>query len=170
MHGGALVVNLGQQRVAARRQQYQERRRHRLGLEVERRVVAVQVADGDQRQAAREGQRLGGRQPDQQCPDQARALGDGDGDDLVESGAGIVQRPFDHGHAQLQVPARGHLGHHPAVAGMQLGLGGDHTRPQPSTVVDQRGGGLVAGALDREDHATGSGSRHMIRASSRLSV
>ena len=35
--------------------------------------VAVQVVDRDQRQAAREGQRLGGRQADQQRADQARA-------------------------------------------------------------------------------------------------
>ena len=165
-----MVVHLRQQGVATRCQQHQERRRQRLRLQVQRRDVAVQVADGDQRQAAREGQRLGGGEADQQRADQAGALGHGDGVDAVESDAGVVQRPLDHGHAQLQVAARGDLGHDPAVAGVQLGLGGDHARQQPSAVVDQRGGGLVAGALDREDHATGSGSRHMIRASSRLSV
>ncbi len=72
--------------------------------------MAVQVADGDQRQAACEGQRLGGRQADQQRADQARPLGDGDGVDPVESDPGVDQRPLDDGHAQLQVAARGHLG------------------------------------------------------------
>jgi hypothetical protein len=80
--------------------------------------VTVQVADGDQRQAACEGERLGGGEADQQRSDQARALGDGDGADLVEPDPGLVQRPLDDGHAQLQVAARGHLGHDPAVAGV----------------------------------------------------
>ena len=74
-----------EQRVAARREQRQERRLDRIGLEVEGGDVAVQVVDGDQRQAAGEGERLGGREADEERADQARALGDGHRRDVVQA-------------------------------------------------------------------------------------
>ncbi len=66
-----MVVDLGQQGVAAGGEQQQERRLQRIGVEVQRGDVAVQVPDRDQRQAAGIGQRLRARQPDQKRSDQA---------------------------------------------------------------------------------------------------
>ncbi len=46
--------------------------------------VALQMVDGRERQLARGGERLRGRQPDEQRADQARALGGGDEVDLIQ--------------------------------------------------------------------------------------
>src|SRR6185436_7637089 len=70
----AVLGHARQQRVAARGEQAQERRLDRVGQQVIRGDVALQVVDGRQRQPARGGEALGGRDTDQQRADQARAL------------------------------------------------------------------------------------------------
>ena len=54
--------------------------------------MTVQVVHGHEGQAAAPGERLGGGEADQQRADQARALGDGNGLDVVERGAGFGKR------------------------------------------------------------------------------
>jgi hypothetical protein len=54
---------------------------------------------------------------------------------------------------ELEVPARGHLGNDAAVAGVELGLGGDNARQHVPVVEHAGGRRLVAGGLEREDHA-----------------
>ena len=82
----------------------------------------MQVVHGHERQAAAPGERLGGGEADQQRADQARALGDGDGLDVVERGAGFGQRLPHHGEHELEVVPRCDLGHDPAEARVQVGL------------------------------------------------
>ena len=69
----AALAHGEQQRVPAAREQARERRLERVGAEVERRDVALQVVDRDERQPARPGDRLGRREPDEQRADQPRA-------------------------------------------------------------------------------------------------
>ena len=74
---------------------------------------------------------------------------------------------------ELEVPPRRDLRDDAAVLRVQLGLGGDDVGEDLAVVRDERRGGLVAGRLEPEDQALAgsrTGSRHMISASSRLSV
>ena len=86
-----------------------------------------------------------------------------------------LERLAEHRDDVLEVVPRGDLGHDAAEAGVQLRLRGDDARGDLPVLGDERGGGLVAGGLEPEDHSAASssaapGSRHMISASSRLSV
>src|SRR5919197_1333013 len=69
----ALVAHVEEQRVPAAREQAEERRLELIGLEEERRDVAVQVVDGRQRQPASERDPLRRRDADEERPDQSRA-------------------------------------------------------------------------------------------------
>ena len=159
-----------QQRVAAGRQEHQERRLDRIRLEVERGDVAVQVVDGDQRQPAREGKRLRRREADEERADQPWPLGDGHRPDVVQGHARVGERALHRGHDQLQVPARRDLRDDAAVRRVQRRLRADDAREDDAVRRHDRGGGLVARRLDAEDHTGGSASFHMMSASSRLSV
>ena len=128
---------------------------------------------GHERQAARVRQGLGGREPDEQRADQAGALRHGDRVDIGERRARLAERGLDDGHDELEVAPRGDLGHDAAEARVQVGLRrADAPRDAAVAAHDGRAG-VVAGGLDREDHRPArplGGSRHMISASSRLSV
>ncbi len=182
-------AHVEQQRVASACKQAEERRLHRLGLEVERGDMPVQVVDRHERQAAGPRERLGRGEADEQRADQAGPGGDRDAVDVVERDARLLLRLTQDRQHELEVPARGDLGDDAAVARMQVGLGGDDVGPDLALLGDERGGRLVAGRLERENHASimpGSdelaagagqalaasrtGSFHMISASSRLSV
>ena len=68
-----VVADRRQHRVAAAGDQAEEGRLERVGLEEVGGDVALQVVDGDQRQAPRRGDRLRRADPDQEGADQARA-------------------------------------------------------------------------------------------------
>ena len=194
-----VIGDVEQERVPAAREQAQERRLDRVRLQVERGHVTVEVVDRDERQAARPGERLGRGEPHEQRPDQARAGRDGDPIHIVEARARLAVRLSQDREHQLEVAPRRNLRDDSAVASMQVGLGGDHVRPDLAVVRDERGGRLVAGRLERQNHrlddawrppqrrsrscrrpressgryalaASRTGSFHMISASSRLSV
>ena len=103
-------------------------RRQRQGAVVEH--VGVDVGDQvvDPQQGAVEGQRvgLGRRHPDQQRAGQAGADGDRDRVHVRQpgsaEGAGLLDRRVE----QVDMGPRGDLGHHPAVAGVQGLLVGEH--------------------------------------------
>ena len=109
-----MLRHVDEQRVPSARQQAEEGRLERVGLEVERGDVAVQVVDGHERQPAAPGERLRGREADEQRADQAGALRDRDGLDVVQAGPGAVERLPEHRQHELEVAARGHLRHDPA--------------------------------------------------------
>ena len=166
-----------QERVPAAREEAGERRLEGLGPQVERRDVRAEMVDRHEREAARPGDRLRGREADEQRADETGALGDGDPADVVEAPPRVVERRAQDRRNELEVPSRGDLRHHAAVPRVELGLRGDDRGEQLAVLGDDGGGRLVAGRLEAEDepaHAapsgSGSASRHMISASSRLSV
>src|SRR6188768_4278957 len=143
--------------------------------------MAPEMIDGDEWDAARPREGLRGREPDEQRADEARALRDADASDVAELCRRVVERRADHRRDELEVPPRCDLRHNAAVARVEVGLRRDDRRQHDAVAVHDGGGGLVAGCFDAEDeiaHAppyaepvsTASASRHMIRASSRLSV
>jgi hypothetical protein len=110
------VLDAREEGVPAAGHQAQERRGERLrcavlaGPQEVRRHVALQVVDRDERQPARGGDPLGGRHPDEQRADEARALRDRHRVDVAELGAGPRQRVVDRRAGQLEVVAAGDLG------------------------------------------------------------
>ena len=73
--------------------------------------------------------------------------------DVVELRFRLDERLADDGRDQLQVPARRHLGHDPAVASVEIRLRGDHVRADAAVVSHERCRGLVARRLEAEDQA-----------------
>ena len=144
-----------------------------VGLEVERRDVPLEVIHGDERHPARPRESLGGRDADEERTDEPGTLGHRDSLDLVERSVRRGERVAHDGRDELEVPARRDLRHDSAEAGVEIGLRRHDRRQHASVVSHDGGGGLVARRLDPEDHdacSDGAGSRHMMTASSRLSV
>ena len=166
--------------MAPAREQAEERRLDGIGREEERGDVAVQVVDRRKRQAARPGERLRRRDADEQCADEPGALRDRDRVDVVERRPRLAERLAHDRSDELEMSPRRDLGHDAAVARVQVGLGGDDVGANLPLLGHERRRGLVAGRLEPEDHPvsacsasafwSGTGSRHMISASSRLSV
>jgi hypothetical protein len=124
--------------------------------------VAVEVVHRHERQAARPGEALGSREPDEERPDQARPGRHGDAADVVQGRAGLLQGLAENRQHELEVPAGRDLGHDSPVLRMQVGLGGNDVRADLALAGDECGGGLVAGGLEREDHLSiMPGSRRM---------
>ena len=119
-----MVVDAREQRVAAAGDQAQERRLERRSPRKFAATWPCRWSTGGERQPPRGGQRLAGRDADEQRADQARALGDGDRLDVVQRRPGLGQRVVDHGVDELEVVARGDLRHDAAVAVVHA-LGGD---------------------------------------------
>jgi hypothetical protein len=111
-----VVSHQRQQRVAAARDQTEERRLEGVRREEARGDVPVQMVDARQRELVRGGECLRRGEPDEQRRDQTRATGHGDQVDLLERGAGARERIVDHVPDQLEVVARGDLGYDTAVA------------------------------------------------------
>ena len=98
-------------------------------------------------------------------------LDDVDRIDIGHPDPGVSERLLDHRSDELEVPAGCNLGHDAAEACVQLVLRRDDARVNLTVRADDRSRRLVARGLDPEDHAVGRrASRHMINASSRLSV
>ena len=149
----AVIPHVEEERVPAAREQAEERRVDGLGLEIERGDVAVQVVDRGERQPPRPGERLRGRQPDEERADQPRALRDRDPLDPVEPDTGLAERLAQDGRDELEMPPRRDLRDDAAVLRVQLRLGGDDVGEDLAVVRDERRSGLVAGRLEPEDQA-----------------
>jgi hypothetical protein len=168
-----LVAHVEEQRVPAAREQAQERRLYGVRPRKERRDVAVQVVDRDERQPPRPGERLRRGDADQKRPDQAGALRDTDSLDVAELGVRVGERLPQRRQDQLEMVPGRDLRDDAAVRRVQLGLRGDDVGEHAAVPGDERGGGLVTRGLDPENQALArsrTGSFHMISASSRLSV
>ena len=168
-----VVGDVQHERVPTRRQQAGERRGEAERREPQCRHVPEQVVDGDERQAAAVGQGLGGREPDEQCADQSRSLRDRHGIEIAQRRPRVGERGLDDGDDELEVAPRRDLGHDAAEARVQVGLRRADRRPHVAVPRHDRRAGVVARGLDGEDHRPErplGGSRHMISASSRLSV
>ena len=124
----AARADVEQQRVAAAREQAEERRLERVGLEVERRDVPVQVVDRRERKPPRPRERLRRGDADEQRADEARAARDADEVDVVERRVRLAERLPDDRQHELEVPPRRDLRHDAAEARVELGLRGDDVR------------------------------------------
>ena len=78
-------------------------------------------------------------------------MGDGDGVNLVECCVRLGQRLLDDGGDRLDMMAGGDLRHDAAILGVALDLRCHHGGSNVGAILEQRRGGLVAGALDPED-------------------
>ena len=140
--------------------------------------MAVEVVDGGEREPAGGGERLGGGHADQQRADQPGALGDGDELDVVERVARGRSASSTTALTSSRWWREAISGTTPPKRSCTPWLETTFERISPC-VGDDRGAGVVAGRLEREDHVPGTSSsvprrvpgvRHMITASSPLSA
>ena len=121
-----------------------------------RQRMRLEMVDGDEGQPAPERDRLARDHADQQPSDQAWPGCGRDPVDLAPAKPRISKRLHDCGVQQLDMRARGDLGHHAAIARMQLELGahhiGENAAPAFAVAAHQGSGRLVAARLDPEDH------------------
>ena len=98
----------------------------RVGRLQERRIqMPLQVMHTHERAVQREGERLGGCQPDHQCADQAWAVRDGDFVDVRPADARRIECLLQDGVQPFHMLARGGFGHDPAPLRVQVYLRGD---------------------------------------------
>ena len=144
-----------------------ERRHDRLVSEHVGEYVALEVVDAHERQTRGSGQPLGVCESDDECADQARAVGDSDSVQIAEAQratqpellAGALHRLVDDAHDRLGVLAARDLGHYAAESRVEVDLARDDVGDDPSLSRDDRGGRLVARALYREDQRFARRSR-----------
>ena len=135
--------------------------------------MPLEVIHGDERQAARPRNRLRCREADEERADQTWALRDGNALDVVERLAGRRERLANDRRHELEMATGCDLGDDTAEARVEVGLRRHDRREHAAFGCDQSRSSLVARRLDPEDHeacSVLSGSRHMMSASSRLSV
>ena len=82
----------------------------------------------DERHVPRHRQRLGRRHADEERPDQTRPDRAGDRVDALLVDACFDDRASDHRIEHVEVRPRSDLRHHTAEVGVQIDLGGHHTR------------------------------------------
>ena len=105
-------LDIQQQGVAARDEQRRERRYSVAMLERRREEMPLHVMDAEQRDVAREGERLAVADSDEQRADESRRVGDGDSVQIIESRPGFFDCPLDHRHNAGEMRARSDLGNH----------------------------------------------------------
>ncbi len=157
----AVATRLGhfdQERVAAGRQEHDQRPAEIGLLEEGGEEVGLEVVDPDQGHppCQREGFGLG--HPYQQGTDQTRSVRDGHGVDPGTGGvgAGIGQGLGQHRGEQLHMGAAGEFGDDAAVLGVQVDLAADHRGHDHRAAVDHRRRRLVTRGLDAEDPVHGT--------------
>ena len=114
--------------------------------------MPLQVVDRDERDSARPRDRLGRREPDEQRADQPRPARDADPREIAELDARLVERGPQDRRDELEVTTRGDLRHDAAEVRVELGLRRDDRRQHLPVRRDDRGGGLVTGCLDAQNH------------------
>ena len=142
--------------VAARHHQSVEREiRRKRGLagraQERREEVTLQMVDRDERDSAREGERLAGREPDEKRADQPGPGGRRDQIDLLDRRVSLGERLLEGDREVLEVRAGRDLGNDAAVRSVRGELRGDDVREHAAVPVEDRNGGLVAGSFDAED-------------------
>ncbi len=151
-----------QQRVAAARDQGEERRLERIGLEQACRDVAVEMVDGRERQLAPPPPEPWpcatptSSAPTSPGPAVTATRSSSCSDVPAVRSASSTTAPD-----QLEVVARGDLGDDAAIAVMDS-LRGDHVGADLAPVGDHRRAGVVAAGLEREDHPGAPGARGLL--------
>ena len=143
-----VAAHIDDQAVTARRHQTEKRRLEIGRGDVIGRDMAADVVHGNQRLSGGETEPFCKIDPDEQRADQSRPRRDGDGihslDRLARVGKSLCGDLVD----LFDVTARGDLRHDAAVEPMLGDLGIDDARQHAPSVLDDGGGGLVAGRFD----------------------
>jgi hypothetical protein len=116
--------------------------------------MALDMIDGDERQALSEGEGFGIGDSHQERSCQTRPCGDGNGVEVIEGDVGLGESGTNDGHDGAQVLAAGDLRHDSAVTGVSCDLGSDNGREGAGSTLDNCGGGFVAGGFYAEDEAS----------------
>ncbi len=153
------VAHQQQRGVPAGDDEHDARVRQRTAVERRGGHVPGEVVHPVQRDAEREGVRLGGRHPDLQRPGQARTGRHRHRADVGQGEPGPPQGLVDHRRHRLEVRAGGDLGDHAAVAGVLVHRG-RHRLAEQHAVAHQPRAGLVAGRLDAQHHRRSGHSVH----------
>ena len=174
---GRVAGHVEHERVPARGEQACERRLQTEGCEAQRRDVTEQVIDRYERQSARIASALPAESPTSSAPISPGPCVTASARDVVERHPGLGERGLDDRNDELEVPPRRDLGHDPTEARMQLVLRRPDARAHLAVARHDGGARVVARGLERRiitrrrpARPRSAGSRHMIRASSRLSV
>ena len=126
-----------------------------VAVEPGRDRVALQVVDGDERQAPGQGDGLAEGQADHHPADEARSGGSGDAAQVGEAEAGLRHRLGDDRIDDLDMGPGGDFRHHAAERGVGGDLAGDdvgqHLDPAGLIAAHHRGGGFVAAGLEAKD-------------------
>ena len=109
------------------------------------------MVDRDERDSAREGERLAGREPDEKRADQPGPGGRRDQIDLLDRRVSLGERLLEGDREVLEVRSGRDLGDDAAVRSVRGELRGDNVREHAAVPVEDRNGGLVAGSFDAED-------------------
>ena len=113
--------------------------------------VALQVVDGQERQAACGRDRLTGHDAHEYAADQPRPGGRCDPVELGKIDFRLGQRTRDQAVDMVEMAARGDLRHHATVRPVLVELGEHQIGENAPLARHHRGRGLVAGGLDAED-------------------
>ena len=113
--------------------------------------VAFEVVYADEGEVVGKGEALGGVDADEQRAGESGAVGDGYAVEFGEFEAGLFEGGVHDGEQGSHVFAGGDFGDYAAVAGVHFDLGGDYVGDDVSSVLDDGGGGFVAGCFDSED-------------------
>ena len=123
--------------------------------------MALDVVDGNQRLFRRVGQPLRPAHAGEQRAHQPRAVGHGHRVDVVQRQARLPQRLIQKRVDGLHVHARCDFRHHAAVQRVHVDLSGDGVGALDAAVLHHGDGGLVAGALHRENHRRAPGAQRV---------
>jgi len=113
--------------------------------------VAFEMIDGDKRLADGHGQDFAVGDADKQRADESRTARHGDGVEVVQREAGLLEGFADDGNDLAEMFAGGKLRNYSTVLCVQVDLRGDNVGKDLPAVGDNRGGGFVAGRFDAED-------------------
>ena len=113
--------------------------------------VAGEMVHGEERLAQREGESFAVGEANEQGADEARALSDGDGVEIVQGDVRLVDGFADDWDDLAEMFAGGKFGDDPAVFAVNFDLGRDHAGEDAFAVGDDGGGGFVAGGFDAEN-------------------
>src|SRR5258706_4585041 len=113
--------------------------------------MRMHVVHADQRFGQGPGEGLGGGYADEETADQAGAVSDGDGVDVIDIAVCGGQRLAQDGEDVFDVGAAGDLGDYASVLGVEFDLAGDDVGAHDAAVFDDGCAGFVAGGFDAED-------------------
>lgn len=107
------------------------------------------MVDRNQGQLVGPGDHLSRGNPDQQGTDQARAIGDGHGRNVIVTDPGLFKGLVDTTGDPLDVVTAGHLGNDPAEPLVAIDLGGHHVAEDLGAVFDHGHAGFITTGFKR---------------------